>query len=121
MTEHHGHHRLARQQGHRGYFADVSLTVQVEPGPPGLTVLFDDAGGPWRAGASFGVAYAVERSRLDARHVTVQVTRLQGMIVDTTQILVAYASALAFWHALGVRPDRVPTLDLDTGIVSFPK
>ncbi len=119
---HNGHHRLAHQRSERGYFADVSLAVKVEPGPPGLNVLFDDdAGLLWRTGASFGIAYALEKAPQRQQRVTVRVKRLHGMIVDTTEILVAYASAFAVWDALGVTPARLPAIDIDTGTVSFPK
>ncbi|MFZ4576122.1 MAG: hypothetical protein ACOYN0_17190, partial [Phycisphaerales bacterium] len=87
-----GHHRLALQHAGWGYFAEVSLRVKVEPGPPGLTVVFDDAADrDWRSGASFGIAYAFEKTALRPQRVTVHVTAMEGHIVDTTEILVAYA------------------------------
>lgn len=123
--EHQGKYTLAVQQGNFGYYAEVAIVVTVESGLPGLVVdVSEPVDSVWDAGARFGVAYAFEKApmhgvRNKAVHVTIK--RIRGHVVDTTAVVVAYASARAFWDALQLAPPRDITLDSATGTVSFLK
>ncbi|MCK6524265.1 hypothetical protein L6R49_22900 [Myxococcota bacterium] len=123
--EHHGRYTLAVQQGDFGYYAEVAIVVTVESGSPGLVVdVAEPVDAAWDAGARFGVAYAFERAPtygVQNKAVRVTIKRIRGHVVDTTAVVVAYASARAFWDALQLAPPRDITLDSATGTVSFPK
>jgi hypothetical protein len=120
-----GTHKLAAQHDNYGYFAEVSVNVMLERGDAGLRVEFSEGtGSAWRAGASFGLAYAFEKSpmaEVRGKRVVVRVTSIRGHAVDTTEVLIAYASAKAFWQAVGVSPPQEPVLDQAGGSVVFPK
>ena len=123
--EHQGKYTVAVQHGDFGYYAEVAVVVTVESGSPGLVVdVAESVDAAWDAGARFGVAYAFEKALMrgvqnKAVHVTI--TRILGHVVDTTAVVVAYASARALWDALQLAPPRDITLDSATGTFSFPK
>lgn len=85
-----GTHSLAAQHGSFGYFAEVSLTVEVADGSAALRIEFDDeVDKSWRPGAQFGVAYAFEKSpmaQVRGRQVSVRITGIRGHVVDTTEV-----------------------------------
>lgn len=112
-------HEVALQSGNVGYFAAIELEAELKEGPPSLVVDFADGVESWRAGALFGVAYAYEKSPV--RSVRVRIASLRGHVVDTTEAVVAYAAAWAFWKALDVVPAREPLMDADHALFSFPK
>jgi hypothetical protein len=92
----------------------------VRGGGRGLRVTYAQLDQPWRAGAEFGVAYAFERSGVRWRGADVGV-RLAGHIVDTTEAVVAYAAARAFFAALNIAPPPGLRLDEATTEIAFPK
>ena len=120
-----GKFTLAVQNGKFAYFAEVVIAITVESGVPGLDIELPGAvDASWAAGARFGVAYAFEKAPLHGIRdsaVSVTIELIRGHVVDTTSVLVAYASARAFWDALQVTPSRHIVLDDATGTVSFPK
>jgi hypothetical protein len=120
-----GTYRLAAQHGNFGYFAEVSINVTMEPGEAGLRVEFaDDTAESWRSGARFGIAYTFEKSpmlRGRGNRVVARVTGIRGHPVDTTEVLVAYVSAAAFWQAVGITPSETPIFDHTAATVTFPK
>lgn len=119
-----GNYELAVQKGNRGYFASVAIRAEIDEGEAGLVVEIADDIRSWRLGAQFGIAYAYEKSLAQSdpgRRVRVEVTKLQGHVVDTTETAVAFAAAWAFWKAFDVTPSRELTADFDAGLFHFPK
>ena len=115
-----GSHILAGREGTHGYYASVILEVEPDAQHGGVSVAFAQGVDRYLAGLTFGVTYAYEKSGMKdgAR---VRVLELRGHVVDTTEMVVAFAAAYAMWDALGVVPAREPELDAKTGLFSFAK
>lgn len=102
--------------------AEVRLALRVDDALGGLEIgLEAPSDAAWQSGARFGVAYAYEHSPVHGRRVTVRVRRHFGHIVDTTEVLMAYAAAMAFWEAVGAPPPPGFALHVETASVTFPK
>jgi hypothetical protein len=116
--------RVVRQFGGYGMFAIVG--VEATPRPDGFSIEIDrsaaEAAGTFRAAVEVGVRYAWEHLDRYARPsgVAVRVTEVQVMVVDTTEIAVIYAAALALWDALKLNPDRPVELIPETRSLRFP-
>jgi len=115
-----GSHILARRDGNHGYYASVVLEVEVSGKRGEHSIEFAEEVGAYRAGLSFGIAYAHEKSALE-QGIRVRVLELRGHVVDTTEVVVAYAAAHALWDALGVTPPRELVLDARAAEFTFPK
>jgi hypothetical protein len=112
---------LAVQEGRRACYAKVTLRVERDARGSGVELDFGPADG-WKAGLQFGVAWAHERtSTPEGSHATVQVTHFRGYLVDTTEIVVAYVAAQAFYAAIGQPPPADLHFDVATGRFTFPK
>ena len=96
------------------YFAEVELTT--EPETNEFSVGFDCVGDgfhsqgyieeapkigydDWKAGAKTGVEYAAKAAGITK--CLVKVTAIRGLTSDTNPIIIAGASAFAFWQAVG--------------------
>jgi hypothetical protein len=120
----HGKFRLATQQNNWGYFGTVELEAEVLSSGTGVEVAIPLEIAQWRAGISFGIAYAYEKcARLGSppRAVRVVVIRGDGHAVDTTELVMAFVSANALWEALNETPVRRPNLNPADGLFVFPK
>lgn len=117
-----GTHTLAVQSGTAGFFACVSVRLEmVEGGDERLEIMqAPDLPSEWQTAAAFGIAYAREhlpRSQKFGRSFVVTVLEIRGHAVDTTLVAVAFAAAHAFWKAAGC---QVPAgFDLDVPGRSF--
>ena len=120
-----GSYRVAVQHGKRAYFAVVALEVTVGVGAAETVRVANDSGEPtWKAGMRFGIAYAYERTLKRnwlPPGVEVRITEFRGHVVDTTEIVVAFAAAQAFYAALELPPPPELQFDPASGIFSFPK
>lgn len=92
----------------------------------GVQVDFDDVyANRWRSGARFGIEYVLEhipKREYFPRGVRVHVGCIEGHEVDTDNTLIAYVTAYALFRALGIaEPKKKPNLDLQQGVVVFPK
>ena len=100
-----GKYKLDQSQGAPGdkrLFASVELVVSEGSG---LVIDFDSIHGRyWRAGATFGITYAWEKLPNNMRGMVVQVNMIKGVVVDTTEMAVAFASFRAMANAFGVEP-----------------
>lgn len=69
-----------------------------------------------------GIRYAWDRARHAKRPhgANVRVLDITTMVVDTTEITVVYAAALATWDALGFRPDPPMQMVRETRSLVFP-
>jgi hypothetical protein len=115
-----GHFRLADQHGAWGYFGAVSIDVEIRSGG-GLQVTFDCDELQWRAGVAFGLAHAYEKAVRGRSEAVVRVTEVRGHDVDTTETLMAYVAANAFFNAMKVDPPAALALDRSAGVFTFPK
>jgi len=104
--------RVVRQVGGTGVFAVVRLDVGMS-GPQHKLELDIDIGVKmnsdamwWLPAATVGIRYAwekVNQSQLRTG-VSVKVLEITEMTVDTTEITVVYAAALAMWDGLKLQP-----------------
>lgn len=100
--------RVIRQVGGRGYYAAVGVVRT--PDATGLRVVIDHQADDewqraqgWTAAAAAGAALGLE---LAGAAVGLAVTRVHGMVCDTSPGLVAIAAVRAAWGAVGFAPDR---------------
>ena len=101
-----GEYKLAVQRGSGAAYAWVVLEAHDSLDEAFFvdTTLVDTW---WRPAVAFGVNYAHEKCLFagQRRKVSVTVTSVQTMAVDTNQMAVAFASYQAACIALGMRPD----------------
>ncbi|HET6882712.1 MAG TPA: hypothetical protein VFI31_21265 [Pirellulales bacterium] len=120
-----GKNRLALKSGNKGYFGEVELDVERDGDGGAIEVDFDPvAASRWQTGARFGIDYVLEHSprrTLFPNGGRIHVSRIEGHLVDTTNAVIAYVAALALIDALGVQPREMPTLDVEKGLLVFPK
>ena len=119
-----GEYAAAVQRGQKGYYAVVRLEVHLVSFFQGSRVTLVDSGAaPWRAAIEFGVGYAYERTQRAGprtQGAEVRVLEIRSNPVDTTELLVALASANAFCRAIRREPPPALRLDPATGEVTFP-
>jgi hypothetical protein len=118
-----GEYKLAVQTGQTAYYALVRLEVKLVSFFQGARVTFADAAGPWKAAIEFGVGYAydrTERAGPKSLGAEVRVREIGWMVLDSTEVLVAFAAAQAYCRAVGKTPPAGLRLDPATGEVVFP-
>ena len=125
-----GAHCLRLQSGRRGVFAKVVLTATPAEKPLDLTFAADEGqwwyrdARCWFQAVEFGIRYGYEQIQheLWKFHVGVRVSvdEVNGTVVDTNQIAMAYAAAMAFFDAVEISPAKLPTYDRETHLVTFP-
>ena len=117
--------KLAVQIGGRGYYGKVTIEFSAEDCDGKFVVEYDPAvSQDWRKGIAFGIAYVLEQMTFQTVAPTggrVRVLSVHGMIIDTTEVVMAYLAATALINALGVHPAKRPEFDKNTGMFSFPK
>ena len=71
----------------------------------------------------FGIRYADEQASLAknklAGSVRISVDEVLGSFIDTPQMALAYAAAMAFFDAVEIQPAMLPTYDSDTHLFTF--
>jgi hypothetical protein len=121
----HGEFKLVKQIGPRGFFGGVALNVEPCDNDGEVSIEFDEqCPREWRAGATFGVEYVLEniaRHKLFPSGVRVHVNVIKGHAVDTTNVVIAYVSAMALISAIGIEPYKRPDFNQETGSFIFPK
>jgi hypothetical protein len=118
--------RIVRQLGGRGTFAIVK--VEATPATSGLAVSVDPAATSDRGATQYvpavvvGIRYAWEKLNPYKRGdgAAVKVLEITLLPVDTTEMAMVYAAALATWDALQLQPEQPIVLDLKTRSVTFP-
>jgi hypothetical protein len=78
----------------------------------------------WRLAACYGALYALEHlpsSVKSNKNYLIRFTKINGYIIDTSSIIVAYASCLAVFNSFSVRLDKMPFIDENTKSLCFPK
>lgn len=118
--------RVVRQVGGRGMFAIVK--VEATPATSGLTVTVDPAATNAQVAPEYvpavtvGIRYAWEKLNPYKRGAgaAVKVLEVTPLPVDTTEITMVYAAALATWDALQLQPEQPIVLDPQTRNLSFP-
>jgi hypothetical protein len=119
-----GSFRLAAQHENWGYFGYVEMELDVLGPGDDVSVAIPEEVKSWRAGLQFGILYAYERSALlrpERRDVRVRVIQAIGHAVDTTEVVMAFVSAQAFWRALDESPPCGFSLDASRAMFTFPK
>ena len=114
-----GSHRVAVQHDQKGYFAEVALRIEPRS-ERGLQVHIADHS-EWSAGVLFGIAWAYERAVHPKSGMTVTVASVRGHVVDTTEVVTAFAAANAFYAAIGKPAPEQLRFDPATGVFTFPK
>ena len=78
----------------------------------------------WFQAVEFGIRYAYEQIQHELwkvhTGVRVSVDEVNGTVVDTNQIGMAYAAAMAFFDAVEISPAKFPTYDRENHLVTFP-
>lgn len=115
-------YKLALQSGDWGYFAEVEIKVMIDNTLHDLRIdIKEGCEDRWRSAVIFGVTYAWEKLRSKLTGCRVEIIRIRGYEVDTTQIVMAYSAMNAFWDAVGEKPARMPTLEKEHGVFVIPK
>ena len=123
-----GEAEVQRQVGGRGVFAVVRLDVVL--GGPRLhfalsvddSVLRDPGAAQYVAAVTTGTRYAwekVDRFALETG-VAVRVLDVLPLAVDTTEITMVYAAALAMWDGMKLRPAVPVEIEAETQSLRFP-
>ena len=118
--------RIVRQFGGRGMFAIVK--VEATSAASGLTVTVDSAATNAQGASQYGPAVAVgiryAWEKLDPYErgdgAAVKVLEITPLEVDSTEITMVYAAALATWDALRLQPKHPIVLDPQARSVNFP-
>ena len=119
-----GEYKLADQIGTKGYFGKV--TLETEPSEVGgeVAVCFDQPNAAdWQSGAKFGIDYALEhisKRKYFPEGGRVRVLSIEGHVVDTNNVVIAYVAAQAMFRALGIEPSKGPNFDGSSGTFTFP-
>ena len=121
-----GQFRIAEQQDPWSVFAEVTVDVATRDQSDQSGILIDcTAVDPnWRPGATFGAHYALDHiptSRWNGRIPSVTIRTVRTHLVDTTNMVMAYAVAHAVWRALDGAPEEAPMFDPETRRFIFPK
>ena len=123
-----GKGEIKAQIGGRGAFARVF--VEVSPSDRGCTIQFADGFSTGGYGEAFGdairagIQYAFETlifSHKLPEPCLCTVTKLVATAADSSQMLVFYVAALAFWDAVEMTPTQMPEIVVDNGcFIRFP-
>ena len=119
-----GVHCLKLQSARRSAFAKVVLTAT--PAEKWLEITFNAAEESrwWLPEIEFGIRYACDQLRSSSQKlekgVHISIDEVQATVVDTSQMAMAYTASLAFFDAVEISPDELPTYDPKTHIVTFP-
>lgn len=99
-----GKYTLAEQSGDAGFYAEVAVRVSVEIGDSNLAISYgEEIEEDWRISIAFGIVYGREHMPRELRagkKISVKILSVQGHLVDTITIALAFASAKAFWNAM---------------------
>jgi hypothetical protein len=117
--------RVVRQFGGRGMFSIVK--VEATPAKSGLTVTVDQAATNAQGASEYlpavttVIRYAWEKLGRYQRGdgAVVKVLEITPLLVDTTEITMVYAAALATWDALQLDPEHPIVLDPESRRVNF--
>jgi hypothetical protein len=118
-----GEFKLAKQVGHRGFYGHVILSAETNDNG-GVVVEFDgNAAADWQTGARFGIEYVLQHlpnEPASPKALRVRVNMIHGMECDSSDSLIAYATAHALARALGLEEMKtMPRFDPDRGLVEF--
>ncbi len=120
-------HWTSRATGRgRGVFAIVKVVAM--PTASGLTINFGPTATSAQGAAVYtpavtvGIRYAWEKLSHYKRGdgAAVEVLEIMPLMVDTTEITMVYAAALAMWDAMQLEPEYPIVLDPQTRSISFP-
>lgn len=117
-----GSYSLTQQVGSKGYFAKMSVAVESTDSIACEVEFSEAALCEWTAGAAFGITHAWEiylLSNPPKKGLKVKVLEIEGHFIDTTNLVVAYAGAMAVWAALGWHPTKPLSFDPKTGFFGF--
>ena len=118
--------KAVRQFGGRGMFAIVK--VEATSAKSGLTNTVDPAATnaqgatEYLSAVTVGIQYGWEKLNRYKRGdgAAVKVLEITPLPVDTTQITMVYAAALATWDALQLQPEHPIVLDSERRTINFP-
>jgi len=119
-------YKLAMQHRGRAYYAEIELEIDILPctdvKSTGLYIHFiENSENEWKSAVIFGVTYAWEKVEKGMQEYRVTIRSVRGHVVDTTQMVMAFAAMNAFWEAIDEEPITAPRLDSETGVFLVPK
>jgi hypothetical protein len=123
MDKRAGRHRIRQQMGADEVIAQVELEVELHDWEHDPQFSFPPERVACAAGAAFGAKYALDYARgygFSDRSFRVDFKLVKGGAQGSAEPLVALASALAVFDALGIKPNRPPRFDGTNGISAFP-
>ncbi|MBD3423097.1 MAG: hypothetical protein GF417_01480 [Candidatus Latescibacteria bacterium] len=118
-----GQYKLKRQIAGRGIFASVSLEVEESEK---FDVIVGDGVfclQKCMAAVHTGIWYAKQMMRMEGhaiKNVRVTVTDIGYLTTDTTPLAMVFASAMAFYEALGLKPRSLPRIEPGGKAFIFP-
>jgi len=116
-----GRCRLAWQKGNHAVFAEVVVKVERKKDGEAHLVFSDETSASWKTGVELGFVHFCERlvDPDNVRGLRVEILKVRGQAVDTTDAALAYCTFQAIKQASGfdVKPDM--EFDEDTGKIRF--
>lgn len=114
-------YRLAIQNGGRALYAEIELECRRAEGSGGAVSFSDHCDPDWEDAVRFGLLYARFGLHGDGRvpAYSVRVLDLITQPIDSTPMAVAYATAMAFWQAIGRQPKGLPEIDASLEFIRF--
>lgn len=110
-------------QRNRGYVARVRLDIEFTNQPNKIELANESVDSHYLAAIEVGLRYAQERLFFEGHKIQrfqAKVLEVITTTVNTTELMVVYASALAYCEAVGVSFSKSITIDFDEQRISFP-
>jgi hypothetical protein len=123
MEKKSGKHKIKQQVGAQELVAIVDLEVEVHDWEHDPQFSFPDGKVGCVAGATFGAKYALDYAQgygYQGKSFRVTFKEVKGGGTGSGEHLVAVATSLAVFEALGIKPQRPPKFDPTTKIIAFP-
>lgn len=118
-----GKYKLKQQVGAQEFSANVEVEIEIHDWEHDTQYAFGDGQVFCVAGATYGAKYAVDYARgygFLNKSFRIDFRLIKGSGPASAEPLVAVASAMAVFDALGIKPERPPLLDSRTKFASFP-
>lgn len=123
MQKRTGSHRIQQQVGAQELVAIVDLEIEVHDYEHDPQYAFPRGPVACVAGATYGAKYALDYALgygYAGKSFRVDFKIVKGGGAGSGEHLVAVASALAVFEALGIKPQRPPKFDVGSRTIAFP-
>jgi hypothetical protein len=108
-----GNHKLAKQIGQLGFFAEVTVSFYGTVDGPAIHLAETAKRSEFGEAAVRGVRYALAHSEpaVDLSVTGISITSIEDFPVDTTPPAVEFAACYATWKATDRKPTREPRFE----------